>query len=102
MIQHVPYEVSSQSYLNVVDFLGEHFNEMVGPDMVRDLTGRFCDLGEDKHTWQTIRDLCQTSSSQPVAVTPDINPLEMPPVLIISPGDCNVQWNDCKWFIKLV
>lgn len=37
---------SSLAYLKVLDFLGEHFNEMVGSDMVRDLAGWLCDLGK--------------------------------------------------------
>jgi len=40
---------SCLAYLKVLDFLSEHFNEMVGSDMVRDLAGWLCDLGKWAH-----------------------------------------------------
>ena len=41
-------EVYSQSYLQVAYFLGQLFNEMVGPDMIWYLTGGFSHLDTEQ------------------------------------------------------
>lgn len=90
---------SHLAYLKVLDFLSEHFNEMVGSDMVRDLAGWLCDLGK----WAHIVDNKGFVSQNKLRFLPSTTdtryrPFWEAPCPHYLIRDYNVQWDDCRWF----
>jgi len=88
---------SCLAYLKVLDFLSEHFNEMVGSDMVRDLAGWLCDLGKWAHNKGFV------SQNKPQVLT--LYHWHQISTFLVDAScphyfsrDYNVQWFDCRWF----